>query len=176
MAKEKYGMPSDLHGPQTTSVAIDAQAMIESVLDTIFPAISGANLIGGAGCLEAGITADPVQLILANEINRMVSKATDGINVNDDTVGLNIIEDIGIGGEFLTLDHTLKYFKDAFYRSPLFNYNNRGSWIAEGGKTMNEKAREKALDIINKHTPEPIDENVINAMNDIVEQAEKELV
>jgi len=176
MAKEIYGIPVDVHGPASSSIIPDAQAMIESVLDTICPALAGANLLGGAGCLEAGITVDPIQLVMANEINRMVIDAVKGFDVTDDTIGMDVIREVGIGGEFLTHKHTLKFTKmKEFYKCPIFNLKSRDGWEKEGAKDMSLKARDKAIRIIKEHRLEPLDENVQKELRSIVYNAEREI-
>jgi trimethylamine--corrinoid protein Co-methyltransferase len=104
----------------------------------------------------------------------MALRAVKGIEVNDDTVAFNIIKEVGIGGEYVTSDHTLKHFKTEFHRCPLFNYSLRDTWEEEGAKNMNAKAREKAISLLKEHNPEPLDESIVKEMKKIIKHAEKE--
>jgi trimethylamine--corrinoid protein Co-methyltransferase len=174
MAREKYGMPVDVFGPHTNSVLNDNQAMIESVFGSIFAAFAGASVIGGAGSIEGGITVDPAQMVIAEEILKMEFKAVRGFEVDDDTIGLDAIKEVGIGHDFLSIDHTLDHFRTEFYRCPLFDLRDRNVWKEQGAKDMNQRAREKAMAIMNEHRPKPLDKSIVMQMTSVVERAERE--
>lgn len=175
MAREKYGMSSNVFGPHTTSAVNDNQAMIESVLCSIFPVFSGATVVGGAGSIEGGITADPAHVVIADEILKMEIKAMKGIEVNDDTIGMDVIQQVGIGKDYLSTQHTLKFFKSSFYRNTLFDLRYRDSWMEDGSKDMNMRAREKVLAVMRTYKPTPLDEPILRDLKMIVKSAEHEL-
>jgi trimethylamine--corrinoid protein Co-methyltransferase len=175
MAREKYGMPSNVFGPHTTSAVNDNQAMIESVLCSIFPVFSGATIVGGAGSIEGGVTADPAHVVIADELLKMEIKAMQGVNVTEETIGLDVIRQVGIGRDYLSTDHTLKFFRSQFYRCPLFDLRYRDSWKEDGSKDMNMRARERVLSILKEHKPNPLDEPILKDIKSIVKSAEHEL-
>lgn len=173
MAIECYGIPIDVMGTASMSITTDVQAAIEAMLSS-YASLAGANLVAGGGALETGLIADPVYTVIVSEISFMVQKIVGGFNVNQDTIARELIEEIGIGGEFMTSEHTLNHFRSEFYRCPLFNYALRDTWEAEGAKDMKEKAKEKTLDIMSKHFPEPLEEDLSKELDHIVEKAAKE--
>ncbi|NIO04388.1 MAG: Trimethylamine methyltransferase MttB, partial [Proteobacteria bacterium] len=59
------------------------------------PALAGANLIYGLGMLEMGMTLSFAQLVMDNEFARMIKHVVKGIPVNDETLAVDVIREIG---------------------------------------------------------------------------------
>jgi trimethylamine--corrinoid protein Co-methyltransferase len=72
----------------------DAQSGHEKTLTGLLPALAGANLIYGLGMLESGVTMDYGQLVLDNEIARLIKYSVGGIPVNDETVGVEVLSHV----------------------------------------------------------------------------------
>jgi trimethylamine--corrinoid protein Co-methyltransferase len=58
-----------------------------------------------------GITFDLAQLVIDNEIVAMIKNAVNGIAVNDETLSVDIIKEIGIGKDYLAHESTYNYMK-----------------------------------------------------------------
>lgn len=134
----------------------------------------GANLIYGAGMLELGVTFDFAQLLMDNEIFKMVKKVIGGIEVSDEKMALDVIHEVGPGGQFVSHEHTYNNFRSEQSQSKLIDRNNRTGWLNSGGKSMTERAYEEANAILDSYKPEPLPESTIITLREIVEQAEKE--
>ena len=75
-------------------------------MTTLLPAFAGANTLYGAGMLELGMTFSLEQLVFDNDMISMTKKAMEGIPVNEETLSVEAIEQVGIGKEFpCTQDH-----------------------------------------------------------------------
>ncbi len=62
-------------------------------------AMTGINFIYDAsGSLESTLTASYEQAVIDNEICGMVNRALCGVEVNDNTLALDIINEVGSGG------------------------------------------------------------------------------
>jgi len=131
-------------------------------------------LIYGMGMLELGITFDLTQLVIDNEIARMVRVAIKGIEVNDETIALEAIKQVGPGGNFLSAKHTLRHMKEQSH-SKLIDRKMRESWESSGSKDMVERAHEELLSILKNHKPEPLPAETLSSLRSIVENAEGEL-
>jgi len=131
-------------------------------------------LIYGMGMLELGITFDLTQLVIDNEIARMVRIAIKGIEVNDETIALEAIKQVGPGGNFLSAKHTLRHMKEQSH-SKLIDRKMRESWESSGSKDMVERAHEELLSILKNHKPEPLPAETLSSLRSIVENAEGEL-
>jgi len=140
----------------------------------LLPALAGANLIYGLGMLELGITFDYAQLVMDNDMTKMIKKAVEGIAVNDATLAVDVIRQVGAAGEFITHEHTFKHMKEVQSQPDLIDRRMRDAWMERGGKDFTQRAYEKAVDILENHKPDPLPDGVPEQLRSIVDEAEKE--
>jgi len=152
----------------------DAQSGHEKTLTGLLPALAGANLIYGLGMLESGVTFDFGQLVMDNEIARMIKHCVGGIPVNDQTLAVEDIASVGSFGDFLSLDATYEHMREQS-QAQLIDRRVREQWEEAGSTTLYERACEKARQIMETHVPDPLPEGVPEALRAIVLQAEEEL-
>ena len=112
---------------------VDAQSGHEKTITGILPALAGANVIYGLGMLEMGITFDLAQLVLDNEIAEMIKYAVNGIPVNDETLAVDIIKEMGIGKDYLAHESTYQHMASQS-RAELMDRRMREDWEADGSK------------------------------------------
>jgi len=139
--------------------------------------MSGANLIYGAGLLEAGLSYSHTQLVLDNETFKMVRRLMEGIPVTDETLAIDSIHRAGAGGDFMCDDMTMKYLRGYHSSTSLFNRQNRTGWeLATSGNDAAEMARLQANEIIKTHRPSvELSAAVKTELRRIVEAAEAEV-
>ncbi|MCD6122650.1 MAG: trimethylamine methyltransferase family protein, partial [Spirochaetales bacterium] len=133
----------------------------------------GAIGIGTVGHLENAITFSPLQLVIDNEISGYLHRALKGIEVNENTLALDVIKEVGIGGTYLQHPHTAEYFRSELFLSPLFR---AVPWETAHSNTF-KNMKEKALEIAEKYwkLPEPvISDYKIKEIDKIISRAEKE--
>jgi trimethylamine---corrinoid protein Co-methyltransferase len=140
----------------------------------LLAAQGGANLIYGAGMLELGVTFDFAQLMMDNEIFKMVKKVIGGIEISDEKMALDVIHEVGPGGQFISHEHTYNNFRIEQSQGRLIDRNNRTGWLNSGGQSMTDRAYEEANAILNSYKPEPLPESTVKTIGEIVEEAEKE--
>ena len=140
----------------------------------MLPALAGANLIYGLGMIEMGMTFDFGQLVLDNEVARMVKHVVNGIPVNDETLAVDVIKEIGIGKDFLSHDSTYRHMR-SLSAPMIFDRKMREDWEQAGRTDIYTKATEKAIEILETHIPEPLPDDVRKEVRLIVEKAEAEL-
>jgi len=141
----------------------------------LLPALAGANMIYGAGMVETGQTMDYGQLVIDNEFASLVKYVLGGIPVNDETLALDVIHEVGASKNFLSHEHTLKYMRTAQTYSDLIDRQTLENWEAEGQKDIHRKAWEKAKQILKNHQPEPLPKEVQTTLGSIVAETEDEL-
>ena len=154
---------------------MDAQTGHEKTLTALLPALAGANLIYGLGMLEMGVTIDFGQLVIDNEIARMVKHCVNGIPVNDETLAVDVIKEIGPFQDFLSHDHTFKHMRVAQSQPKLMDRRMREDWEEMGSSDLYQRATEEARRILETHEPDPLSEGVLATIRSIVEDAEEEL-
>jgi len=144
-------------------------------MSTLLAVLAGADIVYQAGSLEGGMAASFEELVMDDEICKAVLKAVQGIEVNDETLAIDVINKVGPGGHFLAEKHTLKNFEETLFFSELTDRHSYDAWKKAGGKSMIKRAREKAEEILKEHWPTPLDKDVQKEISEIIERAEKEL-
>jgi trimethylamine--corrinoid protein Co-methyltransferase len=132
----------------------------------------GANLIYGAGMLDFGMTFDLAQLLIDAEMFKMVLHAIKGFDVNEKTLCVDLIKEIGVGGEFVSDSHTTSNYKIIQSNSDLINRKAREAWVADGSKDITTVAYEKALKILETHEPLPLEPDAAQFIEDTVAKAD----
>lgn len=135
---------------------------------------AGTNLIYGAGMLDSGLIFSYAQLVIDNDIFKMVRKVMQGIHVDDETLALETIKAVGPGGDHLMQAHTMKYMRTLPSAPHLIVRSNYDRWLGKGGKNMAERAAEKAADLLANHKPMPLSAEAKSALRSIVEEATAE--
>ena len=152
----------------------DAQAGHEKTLTGLLAALAGVNVVYGLGMLESGVTIDFGQLVMDNEFAGMIKHVLNGIPVNDETLAVDVIHDVGPLKDFLAQKHTLKHMNSQSQPS-LIDRRRRSKWQELGGTDMYERASAKAREILETHEPDPLPGSVLETIRSIVEGAEEEL-
>ncbi|ATW28835.1 trimethylamine methyltransferase [Candidatus Formimonas warabiya] len=124
--------------------------------------------------LELGITFDFAQFVMDNEIFKMIRKAVGGIRVTDADMAVDIIKEIGPGGEFISHAHTFENFRKEQSQSRLIDRTMRDTWLLSGGRDLTERAYEEANHILNTHKVAPLAPGTEGTIRSIVEEAEEE--
>ncbi len=138
------------------------------------PALAGANLIYGLGMLELGITFDYSQLVMDNDMVKMIRKVVEGVDVNDASLAVDVIREVGATGEFITHEHTFKHMKEEQSQPDIIDRRMRDAWEERGSKDFTQRAFERAVDILENHKPDPLPEGVPEKIREIIEETEKE--
>lgn len=67
------------------------------------------------GYINKGLTTSFEQIVVSNEVIGMVTRITQGFEINEESLALDLIDQIGPGGEYLTSQHTLRHFKQNWF-------------------------------------------------------------
>ncbi len=151
---------------------MDQQAAIEATLSIVVAALSGANLIHDVGYLESGLLGSFDMLVMADEVIGMAKRLLAGVTVTPETLAVDIIEQVGPGGHYLTQEHTRQHFRSEAWFPTLMDRQMRRSWAASGGETMAQRVRAKVRDILEHHTPLPLPEGMEETLQEIVARAQ----
>jgi trimethylamine---corrinoid protein Co-methyltransferase len=147
------------------SKLIDAQAGYEGAMTTLMVALAGANFIhDAAGLMEFALVASYEKYVIDNEIIGMAMRAVRGIEVTDETIGLDAIKEVGPGGHFLSHPHTIAHMRNEFFFPQMSDRDSREIWAENGGLDVRARANIKAHQILAEHTPLPIPPNVDEAL------------
>jgi trimethylamine--corrinoid protein Co-methyltransferase len=145
----------------------DEQAAAEAALSIMLESLAGAQMAHDVGYLDSGMTNSIEQVVICDEIIGYTKHFMKEVEVNDETLALDVINKVGPDGDFISNKHTQKNYRKDWYPK-LFERRNYDGWKKAGSKTMRQRAQEKALDILEHHTPEPLAEDVVKKLDQIV--------
>lgn len=124
--------------------------------------------------LEMGITFDLAQLVWDHEIAEMILHSLKGVPVNDETLAVDVIKEMGIGKDYLSHETTLTHMRSQS-QAHLIDRRMREDWEAEGSTDAYKRAHDKMIDILETYEPPPLPDDVQENVRSIVVEAEKEL-
>lgn len=165
-----YGLPVFGLGGASDSKLPDEQAAAEAAFSLILEALAGTHLVHDVGYLESGMTNSFEQIVICDELINYVKRFMQGLVVNEETLALDVIDQVGPHGDFLGTEHTARHYKEDWYPR-LLDRNDFDTWKAAGGKTLRQRARERVEEILSSHRPEPLPKDVQAKIDAIVEGA-----
>ena len=166
-----YRLPSRGGGMIADGKAVDAQTGAEKMMNCLMPSLAGLNIVAGIGMVDFINTARPEMFPIDNEIIRMVRHILKGFAVNDETIPLDVMAEVGPGGNFLTTEHTLEHFREELWFTRLWDRKPWDVWEKEGAHEIAERAWAKIK--ADKHVVPPLPEDVQAAIWEVVHRADR---
>ncbi|MDQ3127560.1 MAG: trimethylamine methyltransferase family protein, partial [Chloroflexota bacterium] len=171
----RYGLPWRSSNA-TASAVVDAQAAYESEMAVWGAMMGGVNLLyQGAGWLEGGLTASYEKLIVDAEILQMMSEVLQPVVVDEASLGLEAIAEVGPGGHFFGSAHTLERFETAFYRPILSDWRNYETWLDDGAQTATQRANRIWKQLLAEFEPPPLDRAAAEGIAEFVGRRKREI-
>jgi trimethylamine---corrinoid protein Co-methyltransferase len=172
----RYRLPYRGSGSLTTSKVPDAQAAYETQW-TLWPAIlSHTNFIMHAmGWLEGGLTVSYEKIIIDAESLAMFQHLLNGFVINDDSLALDMMAEVGPGGHHFGTPHTQARFSTEFYQPFIADRQGYETWLAAGGQDAAQRANAIWKDVLAQYESPPLDPAIKEALDDFVARREKEL-
>lgn len=174
MLHDFYGRPGGCHGGKTDTCVPGVQAGAEKALSIIFPVLAGATGVGTLGHVENAVTFSYEQLVIDNEIARYIRRMLQGFRVDEETIALDVIKAVGIGGNYLAHQHTAASFRREFWMSDLMERLPWDAWSQQKVRGFEAKARARARKILAEHHPQPLDRAQMAEIDRIVAAAQRD--
>ena len=166
-----YGLPVWGTAGCSDSQYPDLQTGAEYGFTLLNAALDGANLIHDCGYLGQGFVASPELIIFADEAIGMVKRYMRGFEIDSEHMALDVIKQVGPGGNFLQEKHTLDFFMKEHWQPGIFNRKSLPNWIKDGQKKAEDKLLERARNILAAHRPEPLAADIKNGLDRIWQDA-----
>jgi trimethylamine--corrinoid protein Co-methyltransferase len=173
---ELFGLPTEAVGLYSDGYS-SGQTQGHKYQSVLFQAFSGGKLFVGAGCTESITTLSAAQLVIDDELMTTAARWLRGITVNDDTLAVDVLSDVGPRGEFLSEEHTVRHIRAGELVSLALaeREGRRDLWEAAGRPTLESKAAERARTILATHEVPPLPDDVLRELARIVTAADAEL-
>lgn len=141
------GLPMYSTAGCTDTKKMELQSGIEAAFSIHMAMLSGANFVHDNGYTESGKCGDIFQTVMDDEIIGMSRLIAGGVEVNEETLAVEEICNVGPGGHYLYEDHTMKWFRK-HWQPTLMDRNSYEDWDAQGRTTMKDRIVKKTKDII----------------------------
>lgn len=169
-----YRIPSRVSAGATDSKILDMQAGFESATNLLFASLAGPNIITySAGGIDLAMSTCYEKVVIDHEIIGSIVRALKGITVNQDTLAVDVIKNVGPGGQFLTHMHTFERFKKELFIPELANTEKYSVWAKSEQKDIKDRAKEKVKNILKSHVQPALDKNLHNELNRFIKSVEK---
>jgi trimethylamine--corrinoid protein Co-methyltransferase len=156
-----YGVPTFAKAGAGDAKVLDQQAGVEIGMTIFNEYLIGNNLIHDMGYLEMGMSGSLESLVICDEVVSYVKRFGRGVDFSAEHLALEVIEEVGPAGNYLTHDHTLKHFREEFWFARLLDHNNHDSWVKQGSKSLSDRAHERAEKILQDHVPPALEEKTV---------------
>jgi len=146
-------LPTHSYMGMSDAKITDMQAGFETGIGAVLAALAGVNVVSGAGILDFIKCQSLEKLVIDNEICRMAYRLIEGITQRDDPIALDLFEGFDANTQFLSMPHTLEWFRKEHTYPSLVDRDAYEVWTSLGSKTIASRAREKMDNILQKTLP-----------------------
>ncbi len=172
-----YGFVSDVYGLSCSACIHDTQAGYEKMANGVLPLMAGAGMISGLGGLANLTIASYEQLVIDNEIMRVLRKMNRGVKINQDTLAVDAIAAAAKDQPYLLQAHTLKHLRNDEVFIPDLGFDSTwDDWENQGRGDIRQKAGHKVHQLLDS-APKDLPSDATNDIFDsIMSTAHAELV
>jgi trimethylamine---corrinoid protein Co-methyltransferase len=167
-----YRVPLSMGAFATGAKTTDWQAGLENGLSSFMASVVGSDMLLGAGLLDGSRIWSYEQLMLDVEIHGIVRAMLDGIRVDDETLALDVVRNVGPGGDFLTQTHTRRHMRE-LWQSRYLDRRPYGQWETDPGAKRG-LALQRAQELLRDHHPEPLDPTIDAELSRIIAASQAE--
>jgi trimethylamine--corrinoid protein Co-methyltransferase len=165
----RYGLPFRGGGMFSSAKVPDAQAGYESLMVMLPTIMARTNFVlHAAGWLESGLVAGYEKFVLDCEVLGMLHTWARGLDLSDEALAFDAMAEVAPGGHYLGTAHTMRHFRDAFYRAELFDYDAAEQWERAGAKDSYVRANKKVKQMLAGYQPPLLDPAVEEALTDFM--------
>ncbi|MGQ9615218.1 MAG: trimethylamine methyltransferase family protein [Spirochaetota bacterium] len=170
-----YRIPSHTIGPDADSHCYDEQLGWEKMLSTMAALGSGVDLIVNAGLFDSAWSVSLEQIVVDAEIISICRRFLQGLLVNDDTLAVDVIAEVGCGKHFMESAHTLRWLRGgALWEARISNTYTPKQWFELGKPDVMKNAAKKVDELLSAYMQKPLGDDAMGQINSIIEKFEAE--
>lgn len=170
-----YGLPVYINVGLTDSKTVDAQAGLEAAASLLMGVLAGADIFGHMGIAGVDQASDLDMLVWQNEVILYVERIARGFEVSEETLALDLIDQVGPGGTFIDQDHTVENFRKEIWMPTLLDREYWPAWVAAGRPDTRRRCRERREELLAAYRPTPLAADVERDVRRICESARQRL-
>ncbi len=166
-----YNLPARSGGGLTDAMCADAQAGAESAIALSTAARSGINFIlHSCGILGSYIAMSFEKFLVDEEVCGMVRSMIKPLALTDESIDIDVIKEVGIGGQYLTHPKTFQLCRTEFFMPSLMSRKNPDAWAKGGKKRIDQIAEDKVAQRLASYEKPDIDPEIEKKLTAYVEK------
>ena len=168
---KELNLPTHSYLGMSDAKIVDAQCGLESS-SAFFAALAGANMVSGVGMMDFESCLSYEKLVVDAEIIGMAKRLIAGIDGRQTPIALEIMQELGHKGNFLSHPHTKKWFrKELYIPSEVIDRDTLEAWEKKGAKSTWDRAKDRVESLLAQYQPSPISDEVKKELLDITTKA-----
>jgi trimethylamine--corrinoid protein Co-methyltransferase len=132
-------------------------------------------MVAGLGLLDDVTMLSYEQMVIDNEMVKIMARLAAGVTVDDDHMAVDLIKKVGPGGSFLGERHTMQWLNKEHFMTDITDRRTGETWEADGRKSVIDRARAKVEKILKEHVVQQVPSEVAKDFESIVKRAEKDI-
>ena len=156
-----YQLPTFGRAGCTDAKSLDLQAAFEYGYEILTQALCGENLVHDVGYIESGLTASWDAIAMADEFIGAAKRVARGLDINEETLALDLIDEVGPRGHFLDQPHSAEHFRREFWLPQLIDRSRIRDWEEAGRPTLLDRVKDKVERILESHVPEALEPELL---------------
>ena len=165
----RLNVPFRSGGSLCGSKVPDAQAAYESAQTLMPTLLGGVNFaLHSAGWLEGGLVSSYEKFVMDCDQLSMMQRFAEGLDVSENGQALQAFAEVKPGQHYLGCAHTQANFETAFYRSTIADNNSFEQWLAESGKTAEQRANTIYKKWLHDYAAPDLDPGIDEALQDFI--------
>ena len=168
------GLPTLAHLGTSDSTTFDQQAAFDITSQLYSGMMSHVNVGMFSGFLETAMSGSLEAVVFADEAIGHLHHITRGFELDDDALGLDTVDEMGPGGNYLGTLHTLENYGE-HWRPSLFVRQSWEAWQGNGAKDCGQRANDRVKALLANGVRVPLAEETIQKLQSIMDAAEAEL-
>lgn len=155
--------------------AVDAQSVYESEMSLWGAVMGHGNLVmHAAGWMEGGLCASFEKTVVDAELLQTMAEFLQPLEVNEETLGLQAIREVGPGGHFFGAAHTLARYEKAFYSPLLSDWRNYEAWREDGARDATQRANRLYKELLREFEAPPLEASTREELDDFMARRKRE--
>lgn len=170
-----YNLPVYINVGLTDSKTVDAQAGLESAASLLMGVLAGADIFGHMGIAGVDQATDLDMLVWQNEVIEYVERIARGFEISEETLALDLIDQVGPGGTFIDQQHTVEHFRKEVWMPTLLDRDYWPTWAEAGRPDSRRRCRDRREDLLSAYKPTPLPDSVERDVARVCADARKHL-
>jgi trimethylamine--corrinoid protein Co-methyltransferase len=171
-----YDLPATSAGCVADAHEPGADAVLEKIISSIPPVLAGSDILVGFGEIESDQLLVLEQIVVDNEIAHFCERIFQGVDSDPEKILTNDVIEIGPGGNFLSRKSTRKFARgNEVQYAGLLDRHTLDQWLQLGKPSMYSNARKKVEEILAAPVEDPLPDDVLGKLDEILTRADKEL-